>query len=150
MKVHLKQIPAEGLHLEGTEEREILQLEDTQIKSIEPVSYSLDVGLSGSGLFATGKLWTSLELECVKCLRRFDYHLAIENFATQLELTGAELVDLTDVVREDILLALPTHPHCDWDRKTVCPGPQDHVEKQELEGSNAWDALDELKLNRKN
>jgi uncharacterized protein len=150
MKVHLKQIPARGLHLEGTEQKEILQLEDTQVKSIAPVSYSLDVGLSGSGLFATGRLWTSLEMECVKCLRRFAYPLTIENFATQIELTGSELVDLTDVVREDILLALPTHPHCDWDEKTVCPGPQDLVEKQELEGSNAWDALDELKLNRKN
>ena len=31
MKVHLKQIPAEGIHLEGKEKTDILELEENQI-----------------------------------------------------------------------------------------------------------------------
>jgi len=46
----------------------------------------------------------------------------VEDFATQIELNGRETVDLTDAVREDILLALPPYPHCDWNGQNVCKG----------------------------
>jgi uncharacterized metal-binding protein YceD (DUF177 family) len=152
MKVHLKQIPAEGIHLEGKEERDILELEDDQVCPIETVEYSLDIGVAGSSLFATGEIGADFELVCVKCLKRFIYPVRIRNFATHVDLTGAELVDLTPWLREDILLALPAHSRCDWDRKTVCVGPRlthRNVEK-ESNGSNAWDILDDLKLKRTN
>ncbi len=57
MKIHIHQIPAEGLHLEGQEENDILDLRDPNILPLENVHYSLDLGLSGSGLFVTGRLW---------------------------------------------------------------------------------------------
>ncbi len=60
MKVHLKQIPAEGTHLKGKEKTDILELEDDQIRPLGTVEYSLDIGVSGSSLFVTGKLaWMS-------------------------------------------------------------------------------------------
>ena len=34
MKVHLKQIPAEGIHLEGKEKTDILELEENQIRPL--------------------------------------------------------------------------------------------------------------------
>jgi uncharacterized metal-binding protein YceD (DUF177 family) len=152
MKVHLKQIPAKGIHLEGKEAHDILELEDDQVHPIGTVEYSLDVGVSGSSLFATGEIGMHFELVCVSCLKRFVYSVNIPNFAAQIELTGAELVDLTPWLREDILLALPAHPHCDWDRKTVCVGPRLKYPKVEKEsnGPNAWDILDGLKLKRRN
>jgi uncharacterized metal-binding protein YceD (DUF177 family) len=152
MKVHLRQIPAVGIHLEGKEARDILELEDDQVHPIGTVEYSLDVGVSGSSLFATGEIGIHFELVCVSCLKRFVYPLHIPKFAAQIELTGAELVDLTPLIREDILLALPAHPHCDWDRKTVCAGPRLKYRNVENEsnGHNAWDILDDLKLKRRN
>src|SRR6516165_12163308 len=106
MKVHLKQIPAEGIHLEGKEKGDIFQLQDDQVHPVGTVEYSLDIGMSGSSLFATGEIGVDFELVCVSCLKRFVYPVQISNFATQIELTGAELVDLTPSLREDILLAL--------------------------------------------
>ena len=121
MKVHLKQIPAEGTHLKGKEKTDILELEDDQVRPLGTVEYSVDIGISGTSLFVTGSLAVDVELECVSCLKRFVYPVRVENFSAQVELTGPELVDLTPWIREDILLALPVHPHCDWDRKTsVC------------------------------
>ena len=152
MKVHLKQIPAEGIHLEGKEEGDIFELEDDQVHPIGSVEYSLDIGMSGSSLFATGEIGADFELVCVSCLKRFVYPVHIRNFAAQIELSGNELVDLTPWLREDILLALPAHSHCDWDRKSVCVGPRlkyQNVEK-ESNGSHAWDILDDLKLKRRN
>jgi uncharacterized metal-binding protein YceD (DUF177 family) len=151
MKVHLKQIPAEGIHLEGNEERDILELEDDQIRPAGTVQYSLDIGLSGSSLFATGKIGADFDLVCVSCLKRFVYPVRIPNFAAQIELTGPELVDLTPWLREDILLALPAHARCDWDRKTVCIGPRFNYRSADkgFGGSNAWDILDDLKLKQR-
>jgi uncharacterized metal-binding protein YceD (DUF177 family) len=151
MKVHLKQIPAEGIHLEGKEETDILELEENRIRPSGPVEYSLDIGVSDSGLFATGKIGLDVGLECVSCLKRFVFPIRVENFAVQIELTGPELVDLTPWIREDILLALPVHPHCDWDRKTKCVGPRlkNLSVADDTKAPNAWDALDLLNLNRR-
>ncbi len=150
MKIHIQQIPVSGLHLEGEEEGNILDLQDEKIRALSPVRYSVDVGLSDGGLFATGSLAVDLELECVCCLEKFEYPLEVPDFAVQVELTTSESVDLTEEVREDILLALPPYPHCDWDGERPCAGVQEITRTQESEipaepeGENPWATLDKL------
>ena len=46
MKVHILQIPQEGLHIEGEEPSSILELNDEIARPTGPITYSLDVGLS--------------------------------------------------------------------------------------------------------
>ena len=65
MHVHLKQIPAEGIHLEGKELADFLDLNESQIHPVGPVEYSLEVSLQGSGLFVIGTLGVDVALECV-------------------------------------------------------------------------------------
>ncbi len=111
MKVHLRQIPSgETLHLEGEEESSLLELELADAQPVGPLSYSLDVGVSDGGLFATGRLTQRVRLKCVACLEPFEKEIISNNFATQIELTGNESVDLTSEAREDIHLLLPAHP----------------------------------------
>ena len=154
MKVHLNQIPTEGLHVEGEDPNSILDLHDPLVTPVSPVRYSLDVGLSDGGLFATGELGVDLEVECVGCLEKFRYPLQVPNFACQTELTGAELVDLTEPMREDILLALPPHPHCDWNGERVCKGAARVAEIHDAaadplpEERDVWGALDQLKIKK--
>lgn len=148
MKVHQNQIPPEGLHLEGEDSPDILELDDPSVHPLGPVRWALDIGLSGGGLYATGKLAVDLGLECVSCLRKFTYLLRVDDFATQVDLKGPETVDLTDQVREDILLALPLYPHCDWNGQNVCKGAT--RESMESPGeSHTWDELDKLKFKSK-
>ena len=151
MKVHLNQIPAEGLHIEGADKNAILDLKETDIKPLGDVEYSLDVGLSDGGFFATGVVGIDLELECVSCLEKFRFPLRVHDFACQIELTSSETVDLTEPIREDILLALPPHPHCDWNGERVCQGvfPRSKTDASEqplADTRDAWGALDQLKL----
>lgn len=147
MKVHLKQIPAGGLRLEGEESADILDLHDEKLRPVGPIRYALDVGLSGSGLFATGSLALDVEAECGSCLERFVHPVRIDDFAMQTELTGAETVDLTPQVREDTLLALPAYPRCDWNGKKACKGPPalGH-EASGGEPAPTWAELDKLKI----
>jgi len=154
MKIHILQIPADGKHIEGEDPNTILDLHEKELRPVGPVHYSLDVGLSDGGLWATGEVGVDIELQCVKCLERFVFPADVEDFACQVELTGNEMVDLTDPVREDILLALPAHPHCDWNGVKVCPGAfhpalsETSAEEQPAESRDVWGALDQLKLNQ--
>ena len=113
MKVHLRHIPeGDTLHLEGEESAEPLGLEEAGFTPVSPLSYSLDVGLSGGGLFATGRLAVRVRVQCVSCLEDFEREMVVDPFAMQMDLTGGELIGLTPQAREDIHLNLPAHPRC--------------------------------------
>jgi uncharacterized metal-binding protein YceD (DUF177 family) len=149
MKVHILQIPPEGKHYEGEDPNSILELDDPRTMPVSPIRYSLNVGLSDGGLWAHGPIGADIDCECVRCLERFILPIRIDDFACQLELDGKEMVDLTENIREDILLALPAHPHCDWDGKNGCKASfsasQDEVEPID-EPRDVWKQLDNLKL----
>ncbi len=149
MKVHLRQIPADGLHLEGEEECAIPELEKDGVVCTGPLEYSLDVGLSEGALWASGSLTQPVEMACVSCLERFIHTIQIPQFAIHTEVSGPELIDLTPFVREDILLNLPAYPHCDRDGGKICPAPHRAAdpgpgapEKRKPD----WSALDNLDL----
>jgi uncharacterized protein len=155
MKIYVRQIPADGLHLEGEEADDILQLnEPDRVRALGPLRYSLDVGVSEGGLWATGSLAMDVELECVRCLEMFTYPVRIEDFALQMDLAGEETIDLTPLLREDILLALPSYPRCDWSGEKICPadlstpehsGRLEPSDEEGAESPSAWQTLDQLK-----
>ena len=149
MKVHVLQIPEEGRHYEGEEPGKVLELNSDRARALGPIQYSLDVGLSDGGLFATGTVSVEIECHCVRCLEKFRRSLDVDDFACQIELEGREMVDLTEHLREDILLTLPAHPHCDWDGEKVCKAQfRDAPSEAEPldDHRDVWKGLDKLKL----
>jgi hypothetical protein len=146
MKVHLKQIPAEGLHLEGEEDCPLQELEAEEIRCAGPLRYKIDVGISEGALWGNGSLTQPAELRCVSCLEKFVHEIKVPAFALHTELRGPELVDLTPFMREDLLLNLPAHPHCDRDGGRVCKAAYAESAKQDSKRKSDWRALDKLKL----
>ncbi|MEY2562932.1 MAG: hypothetical protein QOH88_1125 [Verrucomicrobiota bacterium] len=151
MKIHLRQIHADGLHLEGEEECLIPDLATEGVSCTGPLRYSLDVGISEGALWASGELAQPVELRCVRCLEPFPFDIEAKAFSLHLELTGPELIDLTPYLREDILLNLPPHPHCDREGGRVCPAvSKTEAGAQAADGDGKrppdWSALDKLKL----
>jgi len=132
--------------MEGEDPASILELNDPLVKPRSGVRWSLDIGLSDGGLFATGKLAVDLNLECASCGEKFTFPLRVNDFAMQMELHGPETVDLTDQMREDILLALPPYPHCDWNGQNVCKGALRESKENPGESQHTWDELDKLKF----
>ena len=135
MKVHLKQIPTQGLHLEGEEECPIQELESEGIRCAGRLHYDVDVGVAGSGLWANGSLSQPVELRCVSCLEKFLHEVRVPAFAVHTELQGPETVDLTPFMREDILLNLPAHPHCDRDGDQVARPDSSKLRSRTQRGS---------------
>ena len=153
MKIHLRQIQADGLRLEGEEECPIPDLAAEDVRCTGALQYALDLGISEGALWATGSLTQPVELRCVRCLEPFPFDIQAKAFSIHLDLTGPEVVDLTPYVREDILLNLPAHPHCDREGGRVCPAAKStaaDVPAREGDGKRQpdWSVLDKLKLKR--
>jgi uncharacterized metal-binding protein YceD (DUF177 family) len=146
MKVHLKQISPEGLHLEGEEDCPIPELEGEEVRCAGPLRYKIDIGVSEGALWANGSLLQPVQLRCVSCLEKFVHEIKVPAFALHTELRGPEVIDLTPFMREDLLLNLPAHPHCDRDGERVCKASYAEIARQDLERKPDWSALDKLKL----
>lgn len=150
MKIHLRQIPAGGLHLEGEEECPLPQLDPGEARCAGQLRYTLDAGISEGALWANGELMQPVELHCVRCLEAFSFDIRVTDFSAHIELSGPEVVDLTPFMREDILLNLPAYPHCDREGGRVCPVPETIKQPNESavleERPPDWSALDKLKL----
>ena len=95
MKIHLKQIPAQGLHLDGDEGCPIHDLEAEGIRCAGQLHYNIDVGIAGGALWSRGSLSQPVELSCVSCLEKFVHEIEVPGFAVHMELNGPETVDLT-------------------------------------------------------
>ena len=147
MKIHLRQIPPESLHLEGEETCPIPQLDPDEVHCAGPLRYNLDVGVSEGALWANGELAQPVELRCVRCLESFAFDIQVKDFAVHTQLTGPEEIDLTPFMREDILLNLPAYPRCDREGGRICPVPATKSEGEQSARRPAdWSALDQLKL----
>jgi uncharacterized protein len=146
MKIHLKQVPAQGLHLDGDEDCPIHDVEAEGIRCAGPLHYNIDVGVAGGALWANGSLSQPVELRCVSCLENFVHDIQVPAFAVHTELQGPETVDLTPFIREDLLLNLPAHPRCDTDGNRVCKAKQLKTVEQDTKQKLDWSALDKLKL----
>jgi uncharacterized metal-binding protein YceD (DUF177 family) len=151
VKIHLRQIHADGLHLAGEEECPIPDLAAEDVRCAAPLRYALDLGISEGAIWATGSLVQPVELRCVRCLEPFRFDIEAKAFSIHLDLTGPELIDLTPYLREDILLNLPPHPHCDREGGRVCPAETGTAADapppaEESKRQPDWSALDKLKL----
>jgi uncharacterized metal-binding protein YceD (DUF177 family) len=146
MKIHLKQVSAQGLHLDGDEDCPIHDLEAEGIRCAGPLHYNIDVGVAGGALWARGSLSQPVELRCVSCLENFVHDIQVPAFAVHTELHGPETVDLTPFIREDLLLNLPAHPRCNREGNRVCKAKQSKTVEQDTKPKLDWSALDKLKL----
>jgi len=146
MKIHLKQVPAQGLHLNGDEDCPLHDLEPDGIRCAGYLQYNIDLGIAGGALWARGSLSQPVELSCVSCLEKFVHEIKVPAFAVHTELHGPETVDLTPFIREDLLLNLPAHPRCDRDGNRICKGEKPKSTEEDLKQKLDWSALDKLKI----
>ena len=115
--------------------------------------YDLFVQRLGDELLARGRAEQDFERVCARCAEPFLERLSEPEFATAVALEGADpFVDLTEPLRESILLHFPEHPVCRPDCRGLCPkcGANLNDGPCSCGGSGApdarWGGLDQLKL----
>ncbi len=152
MKLPVSQIQPEGTYFEGTCEEDIFNLQDKAVRTAGGTHYAIYAFPTDEGIAVSGKLHSPFELECTRCLTHFPYEVAIEEFNAEAPVTGDHFADLTETLREDILLALPGYPRCEMSTvegwKCAAEGQFDQAQKgnedTDDEKPSPWGALDGL------
>ncbi len=157
---NLRHLEEDSLDLKGELSAADLEIEtlDELVHVPRPVLYDLEIQKLDNAILAHGRLELNLDCECVRCLKRFDFLLKLEDWACHLPLEGEDKVsvvndsvDLTPYIREDMVLAFPQHPLCKPDCSGLAitqkkTGKSSGAAAKSESNSSAWSALDKLKL----
>lgn len=151
MKINVKRIPDSGETLQGVEPAAILDVTDPEMQFSEDIRYELHAQLQGQALLVTGRLATTATLRCARCLRVFAQPVTVREFVLHRELHGEDFVDLTDNLREDIILELPQRALCNSACKGLCPHCGADLNKSECRcpqgrEDDRWHTLDQIKF----
>lgn len=114
---------------------------DERVSLIAPAAVNGKVRLSGSQVFVNGHIETRAQVECDRCLKAIelpvdtDFNLEYISDSDYESTEAAELseddllvsvfdgkaIDVDEIVKEQILLAVPTRMLCREDCKGICP-----------------------------
>jgi len=151
MKIKVAKIPKSGILLEEQEPAQIMGGSPDQVEYREPIHVRVSANLIGKTLVVQGRLGTAVVLECNRCLKKFDYLVEVPDYCFSVQVRGDETVDLTDSIREGIILTLPIKRLCSPECKGLCPvcGQDHNVSACDCKNSNVpgpFSQLDSLKL----
>ena len=139
--VDVARLDPDGEILEG--EVDCVDLDEEFVKPFGGVRYRLKAQLFGQELLVKGTLEQDFTLACSRCGEDFDDTIKVDDFVQSYEIDEKKReVDLTEDVRESIILTLPAYPVC----SETCPGIE---QKVEMPGDCRWDVLDNLKEGEK-
>jgi uncharacterized protein len=153
MKILVARIPEEGSNYEGDDPGSILKVEQEQfIRDPKDVHYALYAQRVSDELVVRGTLDVDVDLQCARCSEFFSTTVSVSDFLRACPAPeGTDSVDLTDDLREEILLHVPGFPVCSEECKGVCPQCGADLNKGSCEckredGPTARSALDGLNL----
>lgn len=138
MKVDFRQIKPEGSELSFSESAEDLDLTAEGIEFPEPVEVELTATKTGDEIIVQGRLSTMAGMDCSRCLDRFEMPISSKlQFVIQLLEISApqdsddedfvilpktiQEYDLSERVRQAILLELPLKALCSESCLGLCP-----------------------------
>lgn len=153
--IPLEEFPEDGLHLTGEVDGAFLDIDCEATHSAGPVSYELDADLYDTELVVRGRLSAPFRLRCDRCLRMFPWTLRLEDVALSFDVKGKSALDVTENLREELLLEFPAYPKCELadleceinDTFTdfrLDKDPPSGVHSATPSGKSVWDALDQF------
>ena len=152
--IDLRSLPDGGKDISGQEIPAFFALDPKDsIQAVSPLKYELHVERDGKELLITGKLDATFSLECGACMERFDYRVELPHYASEVEIAKDDTINLTDTIREDTLLALPSYPRCDAGnvQPRQCPAEgrfepalETAPDEPQSAGPGVWEALNKL------
>ena len=119
MKIHVNHIPPEGIQQRVTYNPALMDLDRPDIHLREPFEVESFLALADRELIITADIRCPLHVTCARCLEEFAHVLRTHSiFNYHVRLT--DVVDITDDVRQEIILAYPVVPLCRPDCKGLC------------------------------
>jgi uncharacterized metal-binding protein YceD (DUF177 family) len=152
--IDIRSLPESGKDITGQESPAFFGLDaNDPIQPLSPLKYELHLEKDGEDLIVSGRLEALFSLECGRCLERFDHRVELSHYETELEIAKDGTINLTDTIREDTLVALPSYPRCEAGnvRPRQCPAEgrfepvlETVEEEPQSAGPGVWEALNKL------
>lgn len=150
MKIDLERIPPEGLRINAKEPASVINVKDESAVFENPIEVSVLASKTRETLIVSGDIKTTVELKCGRCLNEFNLVLENSDFNCTRDIRGLKEIDITDNIREEIIILLPLKPLCSEDCKGIIQKPKiiskrEITKKQDKEDPR-WSELDKFKL----
>ena len=167
MKIKISDVEKKGyIHLSYSEEPTLLNLDKGRFRPTSPLKVDVHLNKTRDGVYASGKVEATLSLNCSRCLKHFPYPVSEEfhfeyrprqtEFPEEIELDEEAVgivffegdeIELSDQVRQDVLLAIPMKPVCGESCKGLCQvcGGDLNVVECDCSPAAAWSPFAKLK-----
>lgn len=120
MKIHVNRVPVDGLHEEASYDPKTLDLERDDLRLEAPIAVSSFITKAQDELVVQAQARCRLQLRCARCLSDFESPLATDMLLSY-HVRPMDVVDITEDVRQEIILASPMIPLCRPECKGLCP-----------------------------
>ena len=171
MRIEMDKLDEEGGKFAHVYEVSELPLDDAEVRLVEPGEVSGRVRRAGKEVELRGKLHAKLEVVCGRCLQPVELPISTEfterfvravSWAAEeqhelrqedlnIAVFDGETIELDDLVREELLLAVPVNVLCREDCKGLCPicGIDRNLKDCQCENNEddtRWHKLKELQM----
>ncbi|MDX9703075.1 MAG: DUF177 domain-containing protein [Candidatus Auribacterota bacterium] len=118
-KIKVDRITHEGLK----ETRELASnfINEKDLHFKDPVEVSVFIRKVGEDITVEGTIKVTLVCSCARCLEEFDLSVERDKYFAYFKKPAEENIDLTDSIREDIIISLPMRAICSEKCKGLCP-----------------------------
>ncbi|MDR2848989.1 MAG: DUF177 domain-containing protein [Verrucomicrobiota bacterium] len=151
MIVDVARLAKGGERLRGETAPGLLELGESEfVTPVGGMAYDVRAEILGSELLVRGGVRQRLTCVCSRCAESFDTEVSDPEFVCSFEINATtDFVDLTEEVREAIILALPGYPVC----REACQGlcmtcganlNQTACQCRAKDKDNRWAALEAL------
>lgn len=119
MKIHVNRVPEEGLHDHATYNPAEMDMDRDDIHLHEPFEVDAAISKVDSELVVRADIRCPMHLTCARCLEEFTTVLTTDALFSY-NVHPVDVVDITDDVRQEIILAYPMVPVCRTDCRGLC------------------------------
>lgn len=119
MKIYVSRVPEQGLTEHATYNPAELDMERFDIRLPESFEVDATITLAEPELIVQADIHCPLTMTCARCLEEFKTEIAPDAIFSY-KVAPTDVVDITDDVRQEIMLAYPMIPVCRPDCKGLC------------------------------
>lgn len=151
LHLHTASLERGPVHLEGSLRGTILELEDDPaVRNVGNIYYELDAERKSTDILIRGTVYAGMELECSRSGRFFSTEVKESAFVRDYSISECPsgVIDLTEDVREALLLAIPTYPVSPeaQDESFTPPGVKTESDDEPGSEGSPWSALNNLHM----
>ncbi len=120
--VDVARLPKGGDVYKGETGPDLLGLGDSEfVTPVGGIEYALKVDILGTELLVRGEVRQRLQCVCSRCADTFESEAVDPDFISSTEINETtDFIDLTEEIREAIILALPGYPVCQETCRGLC------------------------------